>query len=156
MRVWALDVWGELTGCQRSLTHHPRFPRLGILCPALVCVCIVCKPPNIACPINLPLAPSVQIRSNPLFIPPPPPPPPPLPRSCVQLLREMTKVMRECWYYTSTARPTAVYLKKKLLKMSQELEHLDSAATEDDTALPRKVQEGCDRHSEEKVHDSAL
>ena len=41
-----------------------------------------------------------------------------------QLLREMTKVMRECWYYTSTARPTAVYLKKKLLKMSQELENM--------------------------------
>jgi serine/threonine protein kinase len=41
-----------------------------------------------------------------------------------KLLREMTKVMRECWYYTSTARPTAVYLKKKLLKMSQELENM--------------------------------
>ena len=25
----ALDVWGELTGRQRSLTHHPRFSRLG-------------------------------------------------------------------------------------------------------------------------------
>ena len=43
----------------------------------------------------------------------------------LQLFREMTKVMRECWYYTSTARPTAVYLKKKLLKMSQELEKMN-------------------------------
>ena len=42
----------------------------------------------------------------------------------LQLLHEMTKVMRECWYYTSTARPTAVYLKKKLHKMSQELENM--------------------------------
>jgi activin receptor type-1 len=42
-----------------------------------------------------------------------------------ELLREVTKVMRECWYYTSTARPTAVYLKKKLLKMSQELEKMN-------------------------------
>lgn len=42
-----------------------------------------------------------------------------------ELLREMTKVMRECWYFTSTARPTAVYLKKKLLKMSQEFEKMN-------------------------------
>ena len=48
----------------------------------------------------------------------------------LQLLREMTKVMRECWYYTSTARPTAVYLKKKLLKMSHELENMDSVSEE--------------------------
>ena len=40
----------------------------------------------------------------------------------------MTKVMRECWYYTSTARPTAVYLKKKLLKMSHEFENMDSVS----------------------------
>ena len=59
--------------------------------------------------------------------PPPPPasPSPPLPPTPLQLLREMTKVMRECWYYTSTARPTAVYLKKKLLKMSHELEKMN-------------------------------
>ena len=35
----ALDVWGELTGRQRSLTHHPRFSRLGhpVSCS---CVCM--------------------------------------------------------------------------------------------------------------------
>ena len=35
----ALDVWGELTGHQRSLTHHPRFSRLGhpVSCS---CVCM--------------------------------------------------------------------------------------------------------------------
>ena len=42
--------------------------------------------------------------------------------------------MRECWYYTSTARPTAVYLKKKLLKMSQELD----TVTEEAAAVPNK------------------
>ena len=36
----ALDVWGELTGRQRSLTHHPGSQDWGILCPALVCVCV--------------------------------------------------------------------------------------------------------------------
>ena len=36
----ALDVWGELTGRQRSLTHHPRFSRLGhpVSC-SCVCMC---------------------------------------------------------------------------------------------------------------------
>ena len=35
----ALDVWGELTGRQRSLTHHPQFSRLGhpVSCS---CVCM--------------------------------------------------------------------------------------------------------------------
>ena len=35
----ALDVWGELTGRQRSLTHHPWFSRLGhpVSCS---CVCM--------------------------------------------------------------------------------------------------------------------
>jgi TGF-beta receptor type-1 len=72
-----------------------------------------------------------------------------------KLLREMTKVMRECWYYTSTARPTAVYLKKKLLKMSQELENTDPA-TEDEATVPRKQPEESGRHSGEKLHVSAI
>ena len=33
----ALDVWGELTGRQRSLTHQPRFSRLG---RPLSCSCV--------------------------------------------------------------------------------------------------------------------
>jgi len=36
------------------------------------------------------------------------------------LLHEMLKTMRECWYLNSSARPTAVYLKKRLLKLSEE------------------------------------
>ena len=76
-------------------------------------------------------------------------------RDPVQLLREMTKVMRECWYYTSTARPTAVYLKKKLLKMSQELENT-GPATEDEATVPRKQPEESGRHSGEKLHVSNI
>ena len=38
----------------------------------------------------------------------------------LQLLRELTKLMHECWNFTNTARPTAFYLKKKISKLSQE------------------------------------
>lgn len=41
--------------------------------------------------------------------------------SCVQLLRELVKLMRECWYFTNSARPTALYLKKKVSKLSQDI-----------------------------------
>ena len=37
VRVWALDVWGELDH-QRSLTHHSQFSRLGIQCPTFIYV----------------------------------------------------------------------------------------------------------------------
>ena len=39
----ALDVWGELTGDKRYLTHHPWFSRLGHpVCYSRVCMCDVC------------------------------------------------------------------------------------------------------------------
>ncbi len=38
----------------------------------------------------------------------------------VQLLKNLLYLMRECWSFKSDARPSAVYLKKKLAKLSQE------------------------------------
>ena len=38
VRVWALDVWGELVP---SKIHHSQFSRLGIQCPALIYVMFV-------------------------------------------------------------------------------------------------------------------
>ena len=65
-------------------------------------------------------------------------------------------MMRECWYYTSTARPTAVYLKKKLLKIFQEIENtdFDSAAQVEGAAAPGK--KGCGDGYCGKVYVSTL
>ena len=38
----------------------------------------------------------------------------------VQLLKNLVQLMRECWSFQSDARPSAVYLKKKLTKLAQE------------------------------------
>ena len=77
---------------------------------------------TITCPSPTHPPPSLPSTPSPPSLSPLPSLPLPLPP---QLLREITKVMRECWYYTSTARPTAVYLKKKLLKMAHELEKMN-------------------------------
>ena len=37
-----------------------------------------------------------------------------------QFLRDMIRLIRECWYFDPSARPSAFYLKKKLLRMAQE------------------------------------
>ena len=85
---------------------HPRVYKINIhLCTCTCTTLILCIHVYLVSICHTPLP--TFVRMHPL-----------------QLLREMTKVMRECWYYTSTARPTAVYLKKKLLKMSQELENM--------------------------------
>lgn len=39
---------------------------------------------------------------------------------CVQALRVMAKIMRECWYANGAARLTALRIKKTLSQLSQQ------------------------------------